>query len=586
MTDENGGAGTSPENQGDLIEIDLNFESMRRFQAEFSPNLSREGIFIDTGEPLEPGSVVRFRVILPEDFIFLEGTAVVEWRRGLDGVVDGVPGMALRFATLSPQNQELVEQLVEDHVDAGGTPFNLDVRPSLGDFPTDALEGASSQVDAAGSDGYRLTIRNAGSDVDEDVIAATASAVSSESDRSDETPESPEDEAPGAGEQPSFGFEIVSEAPEPPGAVASAEDEVPDREEPEPVLAVGDPPDLDWSEGEEDAPVVEPPPAGQEPETEPASDPVGLGVPEDFEAGPEIMDAGPEAGVAGEAFDVSLAPGAEDDEEPTPVLPDDGRDDVMVPGDYGDGEPSGSRRLWPYFLAAAFVLAVAGGFLRPHVAEWLESRGSDDAAPALEAVVVEPAVETEAPSGEAPDEAAATPVEEVEAEGGGGASDGVEIVDVGIADVAEPLPGEQPEAEQERVVELLEDSGGEPAAPAQAEQVELAPAATVESITVAPATAGTVVRIRADGSFAEGAVTVEALSSPPRALLRLRGITSDFKPYAIEAGTSEVEQLRIGLHPERRPPELWVVVDLAGPAISVGEVEVVGSSVELVLGQR
>jgi len=223
MTDENGGAGNGPENQGDLIEIDLNFESMRRFQAEFSPNLSREGIFIDTGEPLEPGSVVRFRVILPEDFIFLEGTAVVEWRRGLDGIADGVPGMALRFATLSPQNQELVEQLVQDHVDAGGTPFNLDVRPSLGDFPTDALEGASPEPETAGADGYRLTIRNAGADVDDGAFAAAASIESDEEDRPDEAPEIAEDEAPDAGEQPSFGFEIVSEAPVPaPGASSPA----------------------------------------------------------------------------------------------------------------------------------------------------------------------------------------------------------------------------------------------------------------------------------------------------------------------------------------------------------------------------
>ena len=135
MTDEHSGFGGSPSDDADLIEIDLNFESMRRFQAEFSPNLSADGLFIDTGEPLSPGSVVRFRVILPEDFIFLEGTAVVEWWRGAEMVADGPPGMALRFVTLSPQNQELVEQLVQDHVQAGGTPFDLDVRPVPGDFP-------------------------------------------------------------------------------------------------------------------------------------------------------------------------------------------------------------------------------------------------------------------------------------------------------------------------------------------------------------------------------------------------------------------------------------------------------------------
>ena len=97
MTDEFSGFGGPSSGNDDLVEIDLNFESMRRFQAEFSPNLSKDGLFIDTGEPLDPGSVVRFRVILPEDFVFLEGTAVVEWRRSAEAVSEGPPGMALRF---------------------------------------------------------------------------------------------------------------------------------------------------------------------------------------------------------------------------------------------------------------------------------------------------------------------------------------------------------------------------------------------------------------------------------------------------------------------------------------------------------
>lgn len=89
MDDYSGFGGNTPDGD-DLIEIDLNFESMRRFQAEFSPNLSKDGLFIDTGEPLSPGSVVRFRVILPEEFIFLEGTAVVEWVRSAEAVSDEI----------------------------------------------------------------------------------------------------------------------------------------------------------------------------------------------------------------------------------------------------------------------------------------------------------------------------------------------------------------------------------------------------------------------------------------------------------------------------------------------------------------
>ena len=166
MSEEIGGAGVQPTSGDDLIEIDLSFESMRRFQAEFSTNLSKDGIFIDTGEPLDPGSVVRFRVILPEEFVLLEGTAIVEWLRGFENAADGPPGMALRFATLSPQNQELVEQLVQDHIDAGGTPFNLDVRPEPAELPTDALEPPSNEHSSAETaEAFRLTVRRTGPDV-------------------------------------------------------------------------------------------------------------------------------------------------------------------------------------------------------------------------------------------------------------------------------------------------------------------------------------------------------------------------------------------------------------------------------------
>ncbi|HSL18989.1 MAG TPA: PilZ domain-containing protein, partial [Methylomirabilota bacterium] len=215
---------------GELIEIDLNFASMRQFQAQFSPNLSKDGLFIDTGEPLSPGSVVRFRVILPEDFVFLEGTAVVEWVRPAEALADGVPGMALRFATLSPQNQELVEQLVQDHVDQGGTPFDLDVRPAPADFPTDALEGASSGIGAPARDGtvqegFRLTIRGAGPSAAEAMQALREAAP-----------------AVGAEEH---GFDIAERAPH--GVVGDRveEPEAPAVEEP------ADPPELEW---DDDAP--------------------------------------------------------------------------------------------------------------------------------------------------------------------------------------------------------------------------------------------------------------------------------------------------------------------------------------------
>jgi len=386
MSDVTSGFGGHPPDDGDLIEIDLNFESMRRFQAEFSSNLSTDGLFIDTGEPLSPGSVVRFRVILPEAFVFLEGTAVVEWQRRAEAVSDGPPGMALRFVTLSPQNQELVEQLVQDLVDGGGEPFNLDVRPVPSDFPTDALEGAPTKIEREHNEAFRLTVRRTGPGVDAEALRALAEAVPGD----DAERLRDGDGIGGAATDEPLDFEIISRSR---GASDTFEPESRPDEVGSAAESVGDPPELDWSEedGDDDLP-------------DRREFDVML-APSEFDAGPEVIDdvGGDEEGLGGPAFDVSL-PSVDDEPDTTPVMPDEGRDEVTFSSDEEEPDGSGIRRWWPWALAAVFVLAVAVGLLQPRLASWLESSGGSTASPSVVgdvAVVPDPA----SSSGETVDQA-------------------------------------------------------------------------------------------------------------------------------------------------------------------------------------
>lgn len=607
MTDDQGPIGGTQSDEGDLIEIDLNFESMRRFQAEFSPNLSRDGLFIDTGEPLSPGSVVRFRVILPEDFVFLEGTSVVEWVRSAEAGNDGPPGMALRFVTLSPQNQELVEQLVQDHVDNDGTPFDLDVRPVPSDFPTDALEGAPIAKEGPADEGYRLTVRRTEPAVPEEALRALAEA----SPISDEEGDSQvsEQEA-GAPEEP-HGFEIVS------GPVddASAAAEVDELEGEDWAAPVADPPEIDWSSeeadvsGDDDAQSVlafdaeepvEETAVVEEERTEdaleatierPLTDEDLLPAPSDFDDGPEVMGEVDDEELGSPAFDVSLPEHDDDEPDTTPVLPDEGRDDVTVHSDddepdttpvlpdEGGGDvtvdsdddpaPAPRRRpLWPYALAVVFIIALAIGFLWPRLSGWLASRSAG--------VAEENQVASMAGSGEMPAPAEAEPVQpEPEEE---------------TPEETSPAGGEQsgPSGESgDQIVEPAGDPASEPdPAPASSSSAgELAAASAIASIRVEPGGEGSTIGIRANGTLGEGTVSMESLPSPPRILIRLRGIRDDFKPYVIEAGTTEVDRVRIGLHDERRPPELWVVVDLAGAGFAVQAIDIRGDAAEIKIGR-
>lgn len=634
MTDDHNGLGGQATGRDDLVEIDLNFESMRRFQAEFSPNLSRGGLFIDTGEPLSPGSVVRFRVILPEEFIFLEGTSVVEWIRSADAICDGAPGMALRFVTLSSQNQELVEQLVQDYVDTGGTPFDLDVRPVPADFPTDSLEGAPVRSNEAIDEGYRLTLRHTGPSLQADALQALAAAVpdggetdlptGSEDQETPDTVES-EDEAsaepdevkaididePGPVEEEPVsieeihGFEIVSTA---------AADVVPAAEEAAAgVEAIGDPPEFDWSAEMDTSPEPEAMPSVEETQTEkdvesevdlhkdpeeshtaeqealsfPVEDddvPAGidevssiedsvetldlLPPPSAFDDGPEVIDDVGDGDLGSPAFDVSI-PEHDDEPDTTPVLPDEGFDEVTVATDDDFPEPPPRRRPWLLPLAAVFVLAVCGGILWPHVRDWLASR--DDARP-QDSATVEVAQTADANEGPAGDELAAAPAEIPQA------------TDDGVAEVPAGDDGEagveidEPETAAEAPVERIEP---EPT-PAMA---QLGSADTVTSIDVERGQSGTVIRIRANGSLEDGVLSMETLSSPSRVLVRVRGITNTYRPYTIEAMTPEVAQIRSGLHEERRPSELWIVVDLVEADVAVGGVSIGRDLAEIVLSR-
>jgi uncharacterized protein (TIGR02266 family) len=553
MTEHTNGFSGPSSDEGDLIEIDLNFESMRRFQAEFSPNLSQDGLFIDTGEPLEPGSVVRFRVILPEEFVFLEGTAVVEWRRSAEAVADGPPGMALRFATLSPQNQELVEQLVQDHIDQGGTPFDLDVRPVPGDFPTDALEGAPSEADASEAEGYRLTVRRSGPNLEAEALRALAEAAPD----ADDQPTSEGDASE------THEFEIVSGPVEQHEDVGSADGfgVV--------VEGVGDPPDLDWPDETEEASPDDR--AGDDAAFAGAAggqSPLRIDGLEGLDDGPEVIEDLGDPELGSPAFDVSL-PDHDDEPDTTPVLPDEGRDDVTVTADGDEVEPGRRRRWWLLGLAVAFVVAVGGGyFLWPTVSSWLEDRGGSPALASLSGSGGETAVPD-------PEPVRARDSEPVEAAEVGDESDAgtegavaVEVGEVATAPTAAPKTAVIEQPGPETVDAPVPVSGS---------------ADAIASIDVAADASRTVISIRGNGSLEDGVITMESLPSPPRVLVRLRGIRSSFRPYTIEAGTAEVARVRIGHHEERRPPELWVVLDLADPGSVVGAVDIRGDLAELVI---
>ena len=148
---------TATSGEDGLPIVDLRFESLRDLQDELGPYLAQEGLFLRGKSDFRPSDVVRFRVMLPGDFVLVEGAGVIVWVRGPGdaGPIDPV-GAAMGFATLSEQGRELVEQIVQTHVAGGGRPFDL-TRPAAS-TESDEAEG-SKPIGVGERLGLRFNVR-------------------------------------------------------------------------------------------------------------------------------------------------------------------------------------------------------------------------------------------------------------------------------------------------------------------------------------------------------------------------------------------------------------------------------------------
>ena len=95
------------------------------------------------------------------------------------------------------------------------------------------------------------------------------------------------------------------------------------------------------------------------------------------------------------------------------------------------------------------------------------------------------------------------------------------------------------------------------------------PARTIRSIRWMATAGGTTVRIVPSGALTSRRVRLVLLDDPPRALVQIRGIRAPYPQPVIQAGSPELVRMRIWLHSELKPPELYIVLDLARPGLHV-----------------
>lgn len=119
-------------------------------------------------------------------------------------------------------------------------------------------------------------------------------------------------------------------------------------------------------------------------------------------------------------------------------------------------------------------------------------------------------------------------------------------------------------------------------APAARLPIGMPPAAATE-LTIVEDDAGTLVTITLDGELAPDRIRHGRLDSPPgpRELVRLVGLSSSELEPRTEVAGPLLTAVRTWLHDELRPPELYIVLDLADSTVHAAEPEIDGRTVSV-----
>lgn len=94
--------------------MDYRAQSGGDFLYEYTTNISRGGIFIETREPLPEGTLVEMKFQPPEASGPIEVVGKVVWvNRYRDGEENPNPGMGIQFEELSDDTRDMIAQLVK-----------------------------------------------------------------------------------------------------------------------------------------------------------------------------------------------------------------------------------------------------------------------------------------------------------------------------------------------------------------------------------------------------------------------------------------------------------------------------------------
>jgi len=486
--------------------VQFKFDRFSGFLSDFSANVSPGGMFIRTRTPQPEGTVLEFEFRLGDGFELIRGRGEVVWTRAQDDGPARPAGMGLRFLELSQGSKELIYRIVDQHIQQGGTPFDVTQGPPDPIPPPPLPPAAPTAASVASLPALNLELPP---------LPGTSGPPKPQ------PPVAPPVAPPLA--PPAGGWEAENAKPWPPSL-----EEEPGGFDPSPYAPPLAPPD-DWLKARQALP--------KEP------------FPELAASAPEPVVA-PDHPAAGLLFGTHLERQA----------------------------PRRSRRALPWVLVGVLVALAAGAWLFRDTLLGFAGLGGDDEVTQIPAPEARPRrnrlpalpAAPPATAAETPAASAAPPPPGTAANSAGPVT---EVSPVRPATTpARPAPTPAPAAAVAATPQASPKPQLEKPAPVPAIREDTGPAATgVDKITFEKAFGGTDIILWGNGAIRSRTYVRSRIEgNPPRELIRISGIKRPAPAARLVVGTPEVLQVRTGLH---AGDELHIVLDLAGPKVSVTGVE-------------
>jgi len=105
-----------------IVSLNVRYKSatVDEFIENHAHDVSRGGIYIKTGSPFPPGTLLKFEIRLSSDQAVITGVGRVVWKRDTgQGTGERPSGMGVKFIKIDDPSKTVIDRLVNSRADAG-----------------------------------------------------------------------------------------------------------------------------------------------------------------------------------------------------------------------------------------------------------------------------------------------------------------------------------------------------------------------------------------------------------------------------------------------------------------------------------